>query len=309
MNARIAMLVVLASMVTLRSMYGQEPPTPVQSARARRTTPAVQPPVESGPLVTLEVLLIDHKLSDKDGSTASSAAELVKLNKEGKLDRVMRVQLSSAAGSPATAQLGEQVPVATSRTPRGFGGRGADPDGGFAYSYTMENVGTLVRANSRVEENGNVLVDLHVERSQLTKHDEAGDEPRDGAIGRQKTVRVTSESTLRLKPREPAIAEAWQSTAGQDTAGIFVVVTASVEPGGAERTAANDRDRNTQVRVFALQTAKAANMLRVLAQVYGDKPMRMSADEAQNAIIVAAPPEHLQAVEELIRALDQERNK
>jgi type II secretory pathway component GspD/PulD (secretin) len=50
-------------------------------------------------------------------------------------------------------------------------------------------------------------------------------------------------------------------------------------------------------------------MLRVLREVYSDKPLKMSGDETQNAIIVLAPAEQMEAVAELIQALDQERNK
>jgi hypothetical protein len=320
MNARIAGVVVLASLITLPLLNGQERPTPAQlrslrtpaasQAGATQLQPGLKPAaMPAGPLVTLEVLLIDYKgRGDGKEVTAPSAAEFVKLHQAGELDRVVRVQLASTGGSPAHAQLGESVPVATARANRAFGGRGGfDADGATAYSYTFQDIGMLVMATSRVEEIGTVLVDLHFERSSMTTHDQPNDAPADDVIGRQKTVRLSSQSTMRLKPDEPAIAKAWQSTAGGETSGQFLVVTAQVQPGGEAR--AEGRARNTQVRIFALQHVNPGDMQKVLGDVYGDKPIRIGVNATRNAVIVSAPTDQLEDIANLIQALDQAPQK
>jgi hypothetical protein len=307
MYARITGLVVLASLVALPFLNGQEPARPTSTqlrtlreasaarAAARQQATVQVPSLTGGPLVTLDILLIDHN-SDAGGA-APTAAELVKRYEAGELDRVVRVQLSNVAETLAYTQLGESVPQATARAGRGgFDARG---EAGVTYSYTYQDIGTLVRANTRVEDAGTVLVDLQFERSSMAPHLQPSDES-DDLIGRQKTVRRARQSTLRLKPGEPAIAEAWQSRSGDQTTGQFLVVTAHVQPGG-DRPAAGE----ARTRIFMLRTAKADAMQRVLAEVYGDsKPIRTSVDSNRNALIISAPREELEEVEQLIQALD-----
>ena len=84
-------------------------------------------PAAAGPLVTLEVLIVEH-IAANDGEKRAetpTAARFVELYKQGKLDRVLRVQMSAVDQNPSLVQLGERVPVATGRASRGgFGGRG-----------------------------------------------------------------------------------------------------------------------------------------------------------------------------------------
>jgi type II secretory pathway component GspD/PulD (secretin) len=252
------------------------------------------------------VLLIDYNSStgEKEGAALPSATEFVKLHKDGKLDRAVRVQLASVAGNPARVQIGERVPVVSARNVGGGFGRGGAADGRpVSYSYNIQDIGTLITAATRVEDGGTVLVDLQVERSHLAPSERPADEPADD-IGRLKTVSLTSQSSLRLKPGEPAIAEGWQSTSGQQTNGVFIVVTATVEAGGVQRAAAADRDGNAQLQIFTLGNVKAGSMQRVVQEVFGDRSIRISVDEANNRIIVYAPPAQLETIRELIQVLD-----
>jgi hypothetical protein len=311
MNARLASFAVLASFLMVKATLAQQAPPPQQQQqqqapqqpRPRRVAAESAP---AGPLVTLEVLLIDHNsaVGGKEGAALPSAAEFVKLHKEGKLERAVRVQLASVAGNSARVQIGERVPVVSARNVGGGFGRGGAAEGRpVSYSYNIQDIGTLINAATRVEEGGSVLVDLQVERSQLAPSERPADEPTDD-IGRVKTVSLTSQSTLRLKPGEPALAEAWQSTAGQETNGVFIVVTATVEKGGSGRPAAAERDAAAQLQVFVLGNAKADDMHRILQQVFGDRAIRISVDEGNNRIIVYAPQAQLESIRELIQVLD-----
>jgi hypothetical protein len=305
MNARLASVVVLASLLIVGTVFAQQASQQQQSPQQPRPRRVAAEPAVAGPLVTLEVLLIDYNSAagGKDGAAVPSAAEFVKLHKEGKLDRAVRVQVASVAGNQARVQIGERVPVAMARNAGGFG-RGAQGEGRpVSYSYNIQDIGTLVNAAARVEEGGAVLVDLQVERSQLAPSERPADEAPD-EIARQKTVSLTSQSTLRLKPGEPAIAEGWQSTSGNETSGVFIVVTATVEKGGAGRPAAAERDAGAQLQVFALGNVKAGDMHRVLQQVFGDSGIRISVDEANNRVVVYAPHAQLETIRELIQVLD-----
>jgi type II secretory pathway component GspD/PulD (secretin) len=313
MYSRLASFAVLASLFTISTLPAQVAP-PTAQPRASRAASGAQPGLRTmtgpaGPLVTLEVLLIEHNsaIGGKEGVAVPSAAEFVKLYKEGKLDSAARVQLSTVGGSTGTVQLGERVPVATARNARGFGGRGsAEGDGAFSYSYAMQDIGTMIMATARVEESETVLVDLHVERSRLALSDRPADEPQD-EIARRKTVSLTSQSTLRLKPGEPAIARAWQTTAGQESNGVFIVSTAQVEASGLGRAAAAQRDGDARLQVFSLRNAKAGNAQRILTMVLAEKlgdRARIGVDENTNRIIVYATAEQHEIIEQLLQHLD-----
>src|SRR5688572_21943821 len=114
MNARLASFSMLAWFLMIGAIAAQEVPQPQPQPRARRAA-AAEAPGPAGPLVTLEVLLIDHNVAvdGKEGASAPSAADFVKLYKQGKLERVVRAQLASVAGNPTRVQIGERVPVVT----------------------------------------------------------------------------------------------------------------------------------------------------------------------------------------------------
>jgi hypothetical protein len=323
MKARTIGLLVLASLIALPLLKGQEGPTPAQlrSQRAATVSQQLAPaPQQSspqpattaaGPLVTLEVLLIDYKgRGNVKAAAAPTAAEFIKLHQIGELDRVVRAQISNVEQNKALVQVGERVPVATARTAGGFARDGAAAAGearATAYSYSLEHIGTLISAVARVEEGGTVIVDLQVERSQMAATERPADDNSD-AVGRQKTVSLVSQSTLRLKPGEPTLAKAFQTTADGETTGQFIVVTATVDHHGAERAAAAKEEGNV-VRAFTLRAAKAGQMRRILADVFGNQPMRIGVDEDQNTIIVSGAPEQLEEVQRLLEALDQAPNK
>jgi type II secretory pathway component GspD/PulD (secretin) len=328
MNTKTFALLVLASLIALPFLNGQERPTRSQlrsaqdAAAAQRAaavseaTPAPQqrefkPFAQvAGPLVTLEVLLIDYKgRGNEKEATAPTAAEFIKLHQIGELDRVVRAQLTNIEQNKTMVQVGQRVPVATARTVGGFarGGAAAPDARPTAYSYSLENIGTLISATTRLEESGTVIVDLQVERSQIAAADRRQDDNLDGA-GPQKTVSLVSQSTLRLKPGEPTLAKAFQTTSNGETTGQFIVVTAMVDARGAERAEARPGD-DRQIRAFALQNAEAKSVQRVLADVFGDRPMRIALDEASNRVIVAGAPEQLEEVERLLQALDQPQGK
>jgi len=303
MFSRIALLVVGVSILGLTPARGQEAPAPV---RQRRVQPAeAEAPV--GPLVTLDVLLIEHQTAGEDnqGAAVQSAAALMELDKQGKLDRVTRVRLSSVGGRKALVQLGERVPVETARN-RGFGGRGGE--GGFTSSYTFENIGTLISAAPRVEDGGGLVIDLQVERSRLAEVPKTTEEAQpDDPVARRKIVSLTCQSTVRLKPGEPMLVDSYQTSADKRAAGEFVVVTAHVEEDGAKQAAADRQDSNAQVRVFSIVSAQARDLAPLLEKILGDGRVRFAVDEATNVIIAAGTQEQLSTAEALLQRLDESK--
>ncbi len=315
MAFRFNFVVAVASVLFIGTAIAQESP-PAQQQRPRRAAPA-EGSLRSGPLVTLEVVLINRKDDvAKERGGLPTAAELLEEEKQGKLEQAVRVRLSSTSGRKAFVQIGERVPTVSGRTRTpgsGFGRGGREPGAdsaasafSYSYSYTIENIGTLISATPQVEDGGTVMVELQVERSRLSEMPKAPEEDRSGAeIGRQKTLTLTSQSTLRLKADEPTLAQGYRKSAGGDDAGEFIVVIAHVEAGAGPDTVSAEGD--TQFRVITLQNAKAADLATVLANVLGNRTMRIAVDASANTIVVAGTKEELSIAGALLEQLDHNK--
>jgi Bacterial type II/III secretion system short domain len=62
---------------------------------------------------------------------------------------------------------------------------------------------------------------------------------------------------------------------------------------------------DAELRVFALKNSKASDLTRVLANIVGDRAMRMAVDEQTNSLIVTADKNSMSIVEALLLRLDQ----
>jgi hypothetical protein len=236
MKIRTTALMVGVAVAMLTAVVAQESAQPTQPTR-RRSAPAIETaPQANGPQLRLDVVLVDQRSAAGDRGSLPSAKDLLALEKEDKLDRVRRVLLSTIGGGKTVVQFGERVPVVVGRNVGGFGGRGASDGRPTAFSYQYESIGTLISAETRVEDEGTVIVQLQVEESRLVSTKSAADDASD-PIAAQKTVTLTSQSTLRLKPGVPTLAQASRSTAEADVAGQFIIVTANVDGPAPERPA------------------------------------------------------------------------
>jgi type II secretory pathway component GspD/PulD (secretin) len=254
--------------------------------------------------VTLDVVLIERPGNEGERGTLPSAKELLEIERQGQLERVRRVRLSMLSGGKGMAQFGERVPVVTGRGGFAFGGRGGGEPRQGPYSYTYESIGTLISASSRVEDKGGVVVELQVEESRLVPSGKPLDDGSD-AVALQKTTTLTSHSTLRLKAKEPVVAQASRFIAGGEAIGQFVVVTAEVDDSGDAQAAAEERA--AQIQVFNLKRSKAGEIQRVLASVFDGQTLRIGVNESTNAIIVSALPKQIQSIQAIVEALDADQ--
>jgi type II secretory pathway component GspD/PulD (secretin) len=281
----------------------------------------------SAQLVTIEVLMVQVAASGEGAKTppVRSASAIVELEKQGKLDRTVRIRMATVEGQPATVQVGERVPVATSRnmTGRMRGGfsqvppresreparetpRDAPPEeGAFSYSYQMLNVGTLISATPRVDDRGSILLDFKAEQSRLADTPRRdGDIPGEAWIQRQRTATINTQSTLRLTSGEPALVDAIQSTADNESAGEFIVVTAHLDDSPTGRRAAADAPV-AELKIFALTSANARDSVKVLQQLFANSQVRLTADERTNSVLANGQPGKLAEVEAILMRLDQ----
>jgi type II secretory pathway component GspD/PulD (secretin) len=303
MSLRAFFILVCGSLAACAPALAQESTAQPPSGRSR---PSAPPAIStSGPEVTLDVVLIERPGSEGERGTLPSAKELLEMEKQGRVERVRRVRLSMLSGGKGMAQFGERVPVVTGRGGFAFGGRGGGGDSRQApYSYTYESIGTLMSASSRVEDKGGVVVELQVEESRLVPSGKPLDDSSD-AVALPKTTTLTSHSTLRLKPKEPVVAQASQFIAGGEVVGQFIVVTAEVDDSGDAQAAADERA--AQIQVFNLKRSNAGEIQRVLASVFDGQTLRIGVNESTNAIIVSALPKQIQSIQAIVEALDAEK--
>jgi type II secretory pathway component GspD/PulD (secretin) len=273
---------------------------------------------DSRRLVTIDILIAELG-KDMEQPKDLTAKALLDREKEGKLAHATRVRLVTVENQSALVQLGEQVPMVTSRSAvgRGFAGGqdGATPGRGdrtagprFAATYSFQNVGTLVSATPRVESTGSIIIDLKIEKSRLADVDVPADEEDASESRRQKIVSLRGESTIRIRGGEPVLAEGFQSGTPSDSRGQYIVISASAEPRPAAAEAAvQTKQEATELRIFALRNADANEAVKLLTTVYGSPALRVAADARTNTVIVYGGSTEQSGLEELLKRLDEQR--
>jgi len=299
-------------------------------ALAQRATPQVEgaKTEASSQLVTIEVLMVQVAASGEAAKAqpVPSASTIIDLDKQGKLDRTVRIRMATVEHQQATVQVGERVPVAISRASvgrgrGGFGGAVREParepardapprdapadDSAFTYSYQMMNVGTLVSATPRVDDRGSVILELKAEQSRLADVPQRdGDIPGEAWAQRQRTISLTTQSTLRLTPGEPALVDAFQTSGDNKSSGEFIVVTAHLDDSPPARRAAADAPV-AETRIFALNSANARDAVKVLQQLFAGMPVRLSVDERTNSVLAHGQRGKIEEMEAILQRLDQ----
>jgi len=208
-------------------------------------------------------------------------------------------------------QLGERVPVVSGRALAGgrggslLRGEGQEQPAGprFAISYTIEDIGTIISVNPRVEVGGSVVLNLRIEKSRLSEPDAAAANADDAR--RPKTVSFRGQSTVRIPAGEPVFVEGFQSGSAGESNGQYVVVTASVEGRpSAKENAAESKNEPGRVYVVSLKNADANEAVQLLGTIYGTDGLRLAADSRTNSIIVVGPEEKFSTVQALLERLD-----
>ena len=246
---------------------------------------------KAGQLVSLDVLLADLSGAAL-GDGEMTAAKVLDLEKQGKLDAATRIKLAVVENSQGMVNFSEAAPVATARQDFG-GGRGGN-------AYSMQNHGTTVQVTARVEQDGSIVLNLQVERSRLVANRPAGEEAGAAAIAATKTTQVRVHTTARLASNKPTIVGSQQAGVGKEAIHTYVVLTASV-PEGGKAAAAPD----INLKFFPLSNARASDMSKVLREVLTSMPFTIGADERSNSLIVSGSPDVLDIIQNLLARLDE----
>lgn len=193
--------------------------------------PALGQDESAGRAVTIEVAILEFSAVD-DRTTVEpeidkeTLARLRQLEKDGKANVVMRMRFTTLENLLAMVQHGESLSV-----PSGFV---VTPGRTRQTSYTRDSSGTMVTAVPRIEEGGQILVELSVEQSrypQLSKpvaenESQAGNAGADDLAPPTKQT-LTAKTTLRIPDGETVIAHLMEGTAGEGRVVRAVLVKAS----------------------------------------------------------------------------------
>jgi type II secretory pathway component GspD/PulD (secretin) len=249
----------------------------------------------AGRPVTVEVLFADVPAAVASEGEMT-AAKIVELARQGKLESAATIKLSQIENQQGSIQFGETIPLVTGRqtVPEGFpGGRG----GGSTYS--LQNLGTTVEATSRIEQDGTIAIQLSAERSRLPKPRAAAEGDAPPAIESRRITQTTARTTVRVTSGKPEIVGGQAMTSADNSIHSYIVLTATV-PDGAKAAAAPE----SALKVFALNHARASDLVQVVRAMLRNESITIAADERSNSLIISGPPESLSIVEALLARLD-----
>lgn len=235
------------------------------------------------------------------GAEEMTAAALLELAGTGKLDWVTRLRLATVENDRAHVQVGERSPIVTGRTQRG------GFPGGEAVQTVMVNVGTTVEAIPQIAADGSIVIALTAEKSWLepaAPAAEGGEGPQ--PLPAQRTSTLNAKSTVLVKPGEPTLVTAQSSSAGKSNTQTWIVLTASAS--GGSKPAATEKEASV-LKVFHLKFAKASDMAKVLEALFDKQPLKASADERTNSVLVQAPFVTMEMVQAILMQLDLEQPK
>jgi type II secretory pathway component HofQ len=250
--------------------------------------------------VTIDVIIASGPREVAGGEMTPAA--LLELEKAGKLEWLTRMRLATVENDRAQVQIGERAPVVTGRVSRG-GFPGGD---GSQNVTTLINVGATVETIARVVDDGSIVINLTAEKTWL----EPAAAPAEGGEGppapqpAQRTGTLTSKSTVRVQPGEPTLVAAQSSSSATGKSQIWIMLTARAAEGSKPATVDKAASALT---VFHLKFAKAADVAKVLEAVFDKQPLKISADERTNSVLIQASAVTMEMVKAILTQLDAEQ--
>lgn len=172
-----------------------------------RNLPALPEGRAAGKSLILDVCFAETK----EAVPQPVASELLEMERNGKLKSSARVRLLLLENQPAFAQFGE---LASKVSGHAMTGQKTVP------IYTTMSVGTMVQATGRIEEDGTVLMQIYVEKSGLVP----SDEPLETRVP-ESVTRLLAQSTVRLKPGEPAVLSGGPTGGSDEKSQNWIVVS------------------------------------------------------------------------------------
>jgi len=188
-------------------------------------------------MVEIEVLIVGTKSPDGhrddriDFDIATerekTVARVLELEKQGKLDVVTRIRLTTLDEQAAFIRVGERRPVVTARN---YSGRAGGATRAAGSSYTYENVGTILGMTPRVVDD-DVALELDIEKSRLAESQTAaGGQKDDDAVLPPRVDTSSCQATIRVASGETVLVGGLQSQSNQGDSMFLVLATARIVP-------------------------------------------------------------------------------
>ena len=186
--------------------------------------PAVADEPAIGRAVTVEVVILEFSGVESPAEPESpeqTTQRLRRLETEGKAGIVTRMRLSTLENLPANIQFGENIAVPTGRM---F----SSPRMTAQTTYSREDTGTVVNVIPRIEQDGQILLELNVERSQFRPRptpSQQGEESTADDPPPTKEI-LSAKTTLRVPDGETVIAHLMEGSSRDGSVLRAVLVTA-----------------------------------------------------------------------------------
>ncbi len=155
-----------------------------------------------------------------DADFDAAVAQVRRLQKEGGVAVLRRIQVTTIEGQQSVVQFGEQKPVATGQnvTPRGR-----------VSNFVVDNSGTMIELTARVEPSGVVALALNAETSRVVERDR----PSGAEAGAEEFVpsgksTATVRSTITVPPGRTVAVTDFGTEEKAGTARLIVLVSARV---------------------------------------------------------------------------------
>lgn len=195
------------------------------STASRRTRTPGRPVDVTSKMVEIEVRIVETSGDQDDDrldpavATEEAMARVRELEKQGKLDVVNRIRLTTLDLQPAFVQVGERRPIVAARNISA---------GRATYSYNYENVGTILRVTPRIA-GTDVVMELDIEKSRLDDaRPVADDQDDDDSLIPPRIVVAMCQTTIRVAPGQTVIAGGMQSQSDDGNATFLVLATARI---------------------------------------------------------------------------------
>jgi type II secretory pathway component GspD/PulD (secretin) len=179
----------------------------------------------SSKMVEIDVQIVETSVDQDDEgldptvASEDAMARVRELEKQGKLDVVNRIQLTTLDQQPAFVQVGERRPVVISQ--RIAAGRPVN-------SFQYENVGTILGVTPRIA-GTDVVMELDIEKSRLDDaRPAASDQDDDDSFVPPRIVVAMCQTTIRVAPGQTVIAGGMQSQSDDGNSTFLVLATARV---------------------------------------------------------------------------------
>jgi type II secretory pathway component GspD/PulD (secretin) len=159
---------------------------------------------------------------DLSASAEKLQATLLDLEKQGKLDYLAHVRLTSLENLPASVQVGQTTAVITGRT-------AMHPGGMVSTSVSERQTGLLVTTTARCQDDRRILVELTFEQSRLIPPPAADETAKEhGAVLPPPLGTSTLKTTLRIADGQTVVVGGLGAEIGGQKTLLVILATARV---------------------------------------------------------------------------------